>query len=278
MISLSTLTAQKLGFVFLGIMLFGLNGPTNAEPVSFSTVLADSTALADPNDQAYAEHPLAKIWHYPASQPAVPVVLIHGGCWSNEYGRDHTKAMATALSEHGFDIWLPEYRRVGDEGGGWPGSLDDVQAALDYVEKQTGVKPIAVGHSAGGHLALRAAMRADSKIAGVVALAPITDLVAYGAQEGSCQSMVAPFMGDETYSPDGAYREASIRVEAISVPVSVLLGTSDPIIGAEQVAAFNSDNLLLIEGAGHFDVIYPQSGAFDAVVTAIRKTIVDAKR
>ena len=278
MISLSTLTAQKLGFVFLGIMLFGLNGTANAEPVSFSTVLADSTALADPNDQAYAEHPLAKIWHYPTSQPAVPVVLIHGGCWSNEYGRDHTKAMATALSEHGFDIWLPEYRRVGDEGGGWPGSLDDVQAALDYVEKQTGVKPIAVGHSAGGHLALRAAMRADSNIAGVVALAPITDLVAYGAQEGSCQSMVAPFMGDETYSPDGAYREASIRVEAISVPVSVLLGTSDPIIGAEQVAAFNSDNLLLIEGAGHFDVIYPQSGAFDAVVTAIRKTIVDAKR
>ena len=278
MISLSTLTAQKLGFVFLGIMLFGLNGTAHAEPVSFSTVLADSTALADPNDQAYAEHPLAKIWHYPASQPAVPVVLIHGGCWSNEYGRDHTKAMATALSEHGFDIWLPEYRRVGDEGGGWPGSLDDVQAALDYVEKQTGVKPIAVGHSAGGHLALRAAMRADSKIAGVVALAPITDLVAYGAQEGSCQSMVAPFMGDETYSPDGAYREASIRVEAISVPVSVLLGTSDPIIGAEQVAAFNSDNLLLIEGAGHFDVIYPQSGAFDAVVTAIRKTNVDAKR
>ena len=278
MILRSTLTAQKLGFVFLGIMLFGLNGTANAEPVSFSTVLADSTALADPNDQAYAEHPLAKIWHYPTSQPEVPVVLIHGGCWSNEYGRDHTKAMATALSEHGFDIWLPEYRRVGDEGGGWPGSLDDVQAALDYVEKQTGVKPIAVGHSAGGHLALRAAMRADSKIAGVVALAPITDLVAYGAQEGSCQSMVAPFMGDETYSPDGAYREASIRVEAISVPVSVLLGTSDPIIGAEQVAAFNSDNLLLIEGAGHFDVIYPQSGAFDAVVTAIRKTIVDAKR
>ena len=278
MILRSTLTAQKLGFVFLGIMLFGLNGTANAEPVSFSTVLADSTALADPNDQAYAEHPLAKIWHYPTSQPAVPVVLIHGGCWSNEYGRDHTKAMATALSEHGFDIWLPEYRRVGDEGGGWPGSLDDVQAALDYVEKQTGVKPIAVGHSAGGHLALRAAMRADSNIAGVVALAPITDLVAYGAQEGSCQSMVAPFMGDETYSPDGAYREASIRVEAISVPVSVLLGTSDPIIGAEQVAAFNSDNLLLIEGAGHFDVIYPQSGAFDAVVTAIRKTIVDAKR
>lgn len=278
MILRSTLTAQKLGFVFLGIMLFGLNGIAHAEPVSFSTVLADSTALADPNDQAYAEHPLAKIWHYPTSQPAVPVVLIHGGCWSNEYGRDHTKAMATALSEHGFDIWLPEYRRVGDEGGGWPGSLDDVQAALDYVEKQTGVKPIAVGHSAGGHLALRAAMRADSNIAGVVALAPITDLVAYGAQEGSCQSMVAPFMGDEIYSPDAAYREASIRVEAISVPVSVLLGTNDPIIGAEQVAAFNSDNLLLIDGAGHFDVIYPQSGAFDAVVTAIRKTIVDAKR
>ncbi|MCH1554392.1 MAG: alpha/beta hydrolase [Luminiphilus sp.] len=204
--------------------------------------------------------------------------LDSGGCWSNEYGRDHTKAMAMALSEDGFDIWLPEYRRVGDDGGGWPGSLDDVQTALDYVEKRTGMKPIAVGHSAGGHLALRAAMRTDSNIAGVVALAPITDLVAYGAQEGSCQSMVAPFMGDETYSPDVEYQKASIRVEAVSVPVSVLLGTSDPIIGAEQVAAFNSDNLLLIDGAGHFDVIYPQSGAFGAVVEAIRQMIADAKR
>ena len=274
----SSPTFQKFGFVFLGLTLLAFNHHARAEPVSFSTVLADSTALADPDDQAYAEHPLAEIWHYPTSQPAAPVVLIHGGCWSNEYGRDHTKAMATALSGDGFDIWLPEYRRVGDDGGGWPGSLDDVQAALDYVEKQTGMKPIAVGHSAGGHLALRAAMRTDSNIAGVVALAPITDLVAYGAQEGSCQSMVGPFMGDETYSPDGAYRDASIRVEAISVPVSVLLGTSDPIIGAEQVATFNSDNLLLIDGAGHFDVIYPQSGAFDAVVTAIRQTIADAKR
>jgi len=274
----SSPTVQKLGFVFLGLTLLAFNHHARAEPVSFSTVLADSTALADPDDQAYAEHPLAKIWHYPTSQPAATVVLIHGGCWSNEYGRDHTKAMATALSEDGFDIWLPEYRRVGDDGGGWPGSLDDVQAALDYVEKQTGKQPIAVGHSAGGHLALRAAMRTDSNIAGVVALAPITDLVAYGAQEGSCQSMVAPFMGDETYSPGAAYREASIRVEAISVPVSVLLGTSDPIIGAEQVTAFNSDNLLLIDGAGHFDVIYPQSGAFDAVTTAIRQMIANAKR
>ena len=278
MTSCSIPTAKKLGIVFLGLTFFAFNGPAYSEPVSFSTVLADSTALADPDDQAYAEHPLAKIWHYPTSQPTIPVVLIHGGCWSNEYGRDHTKAMATALSEDGFDIWLPEYRRVGDDGGGWPGSFDDVQAALDYVKKQTGKKPIAVGHSAGGHLALRAAMRADSNVAGVVALAPITDLVSYGAQEGSCQSMVAPFMGDETYSPDPTYREASIRVEAISVPVSVLLGTSDPIIGAEQVAAFGSDNLLLIDGAGHFDVIYPQSGAFDAVVTAIRQTIADAKR
>jgi len=274
----SSPTVQKLGFVFLGLTLLAFNHHARAEPVSFSTVLADSTALADPDDQAYAEHPLAKIWHYPTSQPAATVVLIHGGCWSNEYGRDHTKAMATALSEDGFDIWLPEYRRVGDDGGGWPGSLDDVQAALDYVEKQTGKQPIAVGHSAGGHLALRAAMRTDSNIAGVVALAPITDLVSYGAQEGSCQSMVAPFMGDVTYSPDAAYEGASIRVEAISVPVSVLLGTSDPIIGTEQVAAFNSDNLLLIDGAGHFDVIYPQSGAFDAVVTAIRQMIANAKR
>ena len=100
----------------------------------------------------------------------------------------------------GYDVWVPEYRRVGDEGGGWPGSLEDIVAAVEFVTDKTGQPPILVGHSAGGHLALRAA-QTGLAIDGVVGLAPITDLVSYGAESGSCQSMVAPFMGDETYSP-----------------------------------------------------------------------------
>ena len=168
----------------------------------------------------------------------------------------------------GYDVWVPEYRRVGDEGGGWPGSLEDIIAAVEFVTEKTGRQPILVGHSAGGHLALRAA-QTGLAINGVVGLAPITDLVSYGAESGSCQSMVAPFMGDETYSPNDTYRDASVNLNAITVPVAVVIGNEDPIVGASQVAGFDAAQVTPVDGAGHFDVIHPKIEAFSAVVNAL---------
>jgi len=176
--------------------------------------------------------------------------------------------MAEALSTMGYDVWVPEYRRVGDEGGGWPGSLEDIIAAVEFITDKTGRHPILVGHSAGGHLALRAA-QTGLAIVGVVGVAPITDLVSYGAESGSCQSMVAPFMGDDTYSPDENYRDASVNLNAITVPVTVVIGNEDPIVGVTQVAVFDSMQVTRVKGAGHFDVIHPKTEAFSAVVNAL---------
>ena len=100
-------------------------------------------------------------------------------------------------------------------------------------------------------------------------LAPITDLVAYGAQSGSCQSMVAPFMGDEAYLPDENYQDASVTLSDISVPISIVIGAEDPIVGQDQVASFSTEQLTLVEGAGHFDVIHPETEAFTAVLRAL---------
>ena len=239
-----------------------------SEPVRFEDVLQLSFGDVA-QEQAYASSVQNTVVNIRGSSSSLGVItLIHGGCWSNAYDRNHTLPMAEALSTLGYDVWVPEYRRVGDEGGGWPGSLEDIIAAVEFVTDKTGRQPVVVGHSAGGHLALRAA-QTGLAIDGVVGLAPITDLVSYGAESGSCQSMVAPFMGDDAYSPDESYRDASVTLNAIDVPVAVVIGKEDPIVGATQVAAFDAVQITMVDGAGHFDVIHPETDAFTAVLTAL---------
>jgi acetyl esterase/lipase len=201
------------------------------------------------------------------------LVLIHGGCWSNAYSRDHALPMAESLTRHGYDVWVPEYRRVGDPGGGWPGSLVDIKTAVNYVTDTAGVRPVLIGHSAGGHLALRAAQDKGLSIDGIVGLAPITDLVGYGAQKGSCQSMVAPFMGDQDYQPDKRYREASVTVSRVATPVRIVIGRDDPIVGHDQAHGFDEAVITTVDGAGHFDVIHPATPAFQAVLVALESLV-----
>ena len=81
--------------------------------------------------------------------------------------------------------------------------------------------------------------------------------------------MVAPFMGDETYSPAASYRDASVTLNAINIPVAVVIGKEDPIVGASQVAVFDTAQVTKVDGAGHFDVIHPKTEAFRVVLNAL---------
>jgi acetyl esterase/lipase len=71
----------------------------------------------------------------PAGQGPFPVVvLIHGGCWNMEFGSPaHMAPLAQALLERGVASINVEYRRVGEPGGGWPGTFRDIGAAIDAV-------------------------------------------------------------------------------------------------------------------------------------------------
>src|SRR5262245_45722987 len=96
----------------------------------------------------------------PTDRPLV--IFIHGGFWRVAYDRAHVAPLATDLAERGWPTATVEYRRVGQAGGGWPGTLDDIAAAVEALPAlvaQAGVPldasaPILAGHSAGGHLAL----------------------------------------------------------------------------------------------------------------------------
>ena len=262
-------------FQFKALIAFVFCALNNAmaSPVSFSEVLGLSVE-ADRTVLPYGAQNQQTLVHFPVgATDADSILVIHGGCWSNAYGVDHSLPMAAALSGIGLDVWAAEYRRVGDEGGGWPGSLEDVESAARYVTQITGKAPLLVGHSAGGHLALKAAEDPDLSISGVVALAPITDLVSYGAETGSCQSMVPKFMGDDSYGPNDAYREASVRIEDITVPVIVVISDADPIVGTNQVESFSLDQLRTIPEAGHFDLIHPETIAFDVVKSTVEQLL-----
>ena len=97
----------------------------------------------------------------PLSQDTFPLVIfIHGGCWLSDYNLDHVSAVCADLVEAGYAVWTPEYRRVGDEGGGYPNTFKDIQASINYARTLADIYPldlknvVVMGHSAGGHLAL----------------------------------------------------------------------------------------------------------------------------
>ena len=267
-------------FQFRALIAFVFCALNNAmaSPVSFSEVL-DLSVEADRVLLPYGAQNQQTLVHFPVgATDADSVLVIHGGCWSNAYGVDHALPMAAAFADMGLDVWATEYRRVGDKGGGWPGSLEDVKSAARYVTQIKGKAPLLVGHSAGGHLALKAAEDPNLSISGVVALAPITDLVSYGAETGSCQSMVPKFMGDDSYGPSYAYRDASVRIEDITVPIKVVIGDADPIVGANQVKSLSLNQLRTIPEAGHFDLIHPKTTAFDVVKSTVEQLLEETIR
>ncbi|KTC64736.1 Alpha/beta hydrolase family protein [Legionella adelaidensis] len=94
------------------------------------------------------------------------IVIIHGGCWKSYYANcKNTAALADALRDHGYLTINLEYRAIDHEGGGWPGTFNDISMGINYlqqiadVERLDSKQVIAIGHSSGGHLAMWALAR-----------------------------------------------------------------------------------------------------------------------
>ena len=62
------------------------------------------------------------------------VVLIHGGCWLGDLpGPELMAPMVGPLRAKGFAVWNIDYRRLGQTGGGYPGTFLDAGAAVDEL-------------------------------------------------------------------------------------------------------------------------------------------------
>ncbi|MFT7458407.1 MAG: acetyl esterase/lipase [Planctomycetota bacterium] len=225
--------------------------------------------------------------------PHPVIILIHGGCWLSEYDITYIGKFADALADNGIATWTVEYRRVGDEGGGWPGTFQDIAKSADHLLSVADeysldtTRVIASGHSAGGHLALWLAARkqfdnnalfSSSKqiqLKGVLGLAPAPDL-AYLHKEGVCGDVIDKLMGGSPEEfPERYALGSATELVPLGLPQILVVGRHDeswkPVAHRYyQIAKAANDNVQLIEAAesGHFEMIDPDSSTWSMVLDA----------
>jgi acetyl esterase/lipase len=244
----------------------------------------------------YGDHPdqVANL-HLPARDggPWPVVVLLHGGFWRAGWDRTLMTPLARDLASRGFLAWNVEYRRVGQDGGGWPGTLLDAGAAIDAVETiaEADTERVAVvGHSAGGHLALWLASRdrlpADAPGAATrvrprlaVSLAGVADLVAgaeAGLGSGACDALLG---GSPDAVPDRYAAASPAALVPLGVPQLLVHGARDDVVPSAQSSGYAAaahaagDDVELVElpDVDHFDVIEPEHPAWDAVLARLAR-------
>ncbi|HEY2016695.1 MAG TPA: alpha/beta hydrolase [Bryobacteraceae bacterium] len=228
----------------------------------------------------YGEHPSQFIdWRFPAEPGVRPiVVIIHGGFWRAQRDLLYAGHLCAALTAAGFVTANIEYRRVGEEGGGWPGTFHDVTAAFNAARVQAGADgpgAIVVGHSAGGHLALLLAS-GQPGLTGAVALAPAACLLD-AWEKGLGDGAVTEFLLGSPDELPHIYELACPSRRQSSVPRVLIHGTADDIVPIGQsreyvrLRSHDPGPVLLLElpGTDHFDIIDPRSAVFARVVSTV---------
>lgn len=233
----------------------------------------------------------------PGPGPHPVAVLVHGGCWLAEYDRHHVGPLARALADAGVATWSLEYRRVGDAGGGWPGTFTDVARGADHLRALATRFPLnlerafAIGHSAGGQLALWLATRSRLEprselsvgdplpLTGVLALAGVPDLARVHGL-GVCGDVVDRLMGGSPSRLPERYAAAAPS-ERLPIGVEVVLvnGAHDPWAETADIAAFAraaraaGDRVEVVPApdSGHFEMITPGSSTWPLVRDAARR-------
>lgn len=245
------------------------------------------------------EYPFSD-WYVPAGPGPYPTaILIHGGYWRARYGLDLMDGLARDLAQRGIAVCNMEYRRVGNPGGGWPGTFDDAKRVTRILGisaprlKLDLKRVVAIGHSAGGHLAFwLAAQRfyAESlstgrwepwPFAGVISLAGVLDLhLAY--QLHLSNDAVVELLGATPEEAPERYAAASpAALLPLGVPQVVIHGDADVDVPlevsqryvAEAQAAGDPVRYLELPGVDHFDLIDPQSPAWAQTLTELERLI-----
>ncbi|MBA0052998.1 alpha/beta fold hydrolase [Streptomyces sp. AJS327] len=236
-----------------------------AEQAAFQGLLDRPVPAPDRTEQ-YGPHPSQLVDIYGADASGPNIALLHGGYWRAAYDRAYLRPFAAALAATGRTVALIEYRRIGD-GGGWPRTVEDVDAALDHL----GAPPsVLFGHSSGGHLALCAAARRERAAGRVVVLAPVADL-ARAHELRLSDGAVAELLGGARPG-DSLMWEADPMRLLPRVPVEILHGTADGDVPLELSRRYASNwgaRLHLLPGAGHFAALTPGTPPYDVLRTIL---------
>ena len=239
---------------------------------------------------AYGADALQRIdlWRPAGDGPHPVVLMVHGGCWQTSIAdRRLMDWVAADLRAHGVAVWNIDYRGVDRAGGGYTGTFHDAAAAADRLRTDAVAfgldldRLIAVGHSAGGHLALWLAARhrlpLDSPLhepdplalPHVVSLGGLPDLAAVAASpdNGCGTAVIAQLVGDRP----APYADTSIPpLLPLGVTQTLVAGREDKIVPhrmatdyvARACAAGDAATLHTIPDTGHVELIAPGSAAW----------------
>lgn len=235
--------------------------------------------------------------HLPdATNPPV-ICLFHGGFWRMPYGYGQMTPLAEDLKRRGWAAWNLEYRRIGEAGAGWPGTFQDVNAGIEHLTKLKAggaaldfARVVAVGHSAGGHLALWAAgPRAlgphdalpQVRLMGAVGQAPAIDL--RQVYELGCSNGVAKELlgGSPAEAPERYALASPPELLPFGVPQLVVHGEKDDVVPASMGRAYveaarragDAAEYVELPGAGHFEHLDPAGPAWAAVIAWLERLL-----
>ncbi len=247
------------------------------------------------------------------ARPAV--IYVHGGGWnSGERGGSPN----FLLTDAGFITLSIDYRLTGE--ASFPAQIHDVKAAIRWTRAHAadlGIDPDRIGiwgHSAGGHLALLAAVTGDdpslegdvgvtgvsSAVRSVIAGCTRTEMIIdwYAAEnkpfpEANDEALAALFGGPRIEREDVA-RTASPYwyLRSGLPPVLMMHGTEDETVPINQARAFvsrsramgNDVEMMELPGVGHDanTPLFPPNpdpeGSREAVVAFFRRTLGDPGR
>ncbi len=226
--------------------------------------------------EGYGDHPEAVLdLRVPPGEGLHPVaLLIHGGFWRDVWKRDLMDPMAVAVAELGWATVNAEYTRGPGSYGYAP---NDVASVVEWIKDHAeefrldAERIVAVGHSAGGFLALKLA-HSGAPIAAALPLGSVTDLGAI-AQSNPDDDPVALFLGSTREDAPRLWEQAELAAST-RVPVHLIHGALDETVSPSQSEMYaargdRTVSLTMIDDGDHMDVIDPRSTSWPAIVEAL---------
>ena len=282
-----------------------VSGSAAAAPAPMT--LDDYLALSGPAPTAtfaYGAAPsqFAELFRPAGAGPFPVVVLVHGGCWTVQFGGiRQMHNVAGALAARGIAVWNVEYRRADEPGGGYPGTYQDINAALDKLASEAARhqldtrRIVAMGHSAGGQLVQWMAGR--SKIAPTSALfhpnhLPVPSIISLGGLadlrheqdliKSSCGRDMVQLAGSPSAQRPDIYADTNAADLMPNGSRTVLItGALDTIspprvayaYAARSQAAGDQARVLILPGASHYDEIAASSPAWTLILPVIEQAL-----
>jgi acetyl esterase/lipase len=273
-----------------------------AEPASVEDYMGQAQVKADARI-AYGKAPAQVVDLFlPKGRGLHPVVImIHGGCYLAEYqGLPQMSGVAADLARRGYAVWNVDYRKLGEAGAGYPGTFLDVADAIDRIRAEAPTyhldtsRVVALGHSAGGHLALWAAARGKLPkssplwraeplpIRAVISLGGIGDLKSQSdVFAGACGAEPIPKIIGKADRAEPYADTSPGELLPLGVRVVMISGAFDHVMPPFTGRAFvqklrkagDSADVIAISDAGHFDVVIPTTAAWKLVVETLAREV-----